>query len=133
MIPPPNVTGRLHLGHALQSTLQDVLTRWRRMQGYEALWLPGTDHAGIATQLMVERELAEQGVTRQQLGRERFLERMWAWKSLPAATSGASSIDWVLPATGPASAFTPDDGLSCRARGLRMLASWRGAHLSRRV
>ncbi len=80
MIPPPNVTGKLHLGHALQSTLQDVLTRWRRMSGFEALWLPGTDHAGIATQLMVERELATESLTRHELGRERFLERMWAWK-----------------------------------------------------
>jgi len=80
MIPPPNVTGKLHMGHALQSTLQDVLTRWRRMRGDNALWLPGTDHAGIATQLMVERELAAEGLDRVALGRERFLERMWAWK-----------------------------------------------------
>ncbi len=64
MIPPPNVTGKLHIGHALQSTLQDLLTRWRRMQGYNALWLPGTDHAGIATQLMVERQLATEGTSR---------------------------------------------------------------------
>ena len=82
MIPPPNVTGRLHMGHALQSTLQDLLTRWKRMQGFNALWLPGTDHAGIATQLMVERELVKEGTCRQQLGREVFLERMWAWKEL---------------------------------------------------
>jgi valyl-tRNA synthetase len=80
MIPPPNVTGRLHVGHALQSTIQDLLTRWRRMQGYNALWLPGTDHAGIATQLMVERQLATEGTSRRELGRERFLERMWEWK-----------------------------------------------------
>jgi valyl-tRNA synthetase len=80
MIPPPNVTGKLHMGHALQSALQDLLTRWRRMQGFNALWLPGTDHAGIATQLMVERALAEEGSSRLELGRERFLERMWAWK-----------------------------------------------------
>src|SRR5688500_4039638 len=80
MIPPPNVTGRLHMGHALQSTLQDLLTRWKRMAGYNALWLPGTDHAGIATQLMVERELGREGTSRQELGRERFFERMWAWK-----------------------------------------------------
>jgi valyl-tRNA synthetase len=80
MIPPPNVTGKLHVGHALQSSLQDLLTRWRRMQGYNALWLPGTDHAGIATQLMVERQLATEGTSRGALGRERFLERMWAWK-----------------------------------------------------
>ena len=80
MIPPPNVTGKLHVGHALQSTLQDLLTRWRRMQGYNALWLPGTDHAGIATQLMVERHLLTEGTCRRALGRERFLERMWQWK-----------------------------------------------------
>jgi valyl-tRNA synthetase len=80
MIPPPNVTGKLHVGHALQSTIQDLLTRWRRMQGYNALWLPGTDHAGIATQLMVERQLAGEGLRRVDLGREKFLERMWAWK-----------------------------------------------------
>jgi valyl-tRNA synthetase len=80
MIPPPNVTGKLHIGHALQSTLQDLLVRWKRMQGFEALWLPGTDHAGIATQLMVERELAKEGTSRRELGRERFLERAWEWK-----------------------------------------------------
>jgi len=80
MIPPPNVTGKLHMGHALQTALQDLLTRWRRMHGDNALWLPGTDHAGIATQLMVERQLAAEGVARGELGRERFLERMWEWK-----------------------------------------------------
>jgi valyl-tRNA synthetase len=80
MIPPPNVTGKLHMGHALQSTLQDLLTRWRRMQGYNALWLPGTDHAGIATQLMVERDLEKRGESRTELGREAFLERAWEWK-----------------------------------------------------
>ena len=80
MIPPPNVTGRLHMGHALQSTLQDLLTRWRRMQGYNALWLPGTDHAGIATQLMVERQIESEGSSRVELGREQFLARCWEWK-----------------------------------------------------
>src|SRR4029078_5025571 len=80
MIPPPNVTGKLHVGHALQTSIQDLLTRWRRMQGYNALWVPGTDHAGIATQLMVERQLVSEGTCRMALGRERFLERMWAWK-----------------------------------------------------
>ncbi|MFL6258598.1 MAG: valine--tRNA ligase [Thermoanaerobaculia bacterium] len=80
MIPPPNVTGKLHVGHALQSSIQDLLTRWRRMQGYNALWLPGTDHAGIATQLMVERQLATEGTSRRELGRELFLDRMWRWK-----------------------------------------------------
>ena len=80
MISPPNVTGKLHMGHALQTALQDLLTRWKRMRGFNALWLPGTDHAGIATQLMVERALAGEGVRRQDLGRERFLERTWRWK-----------------------------------------------------
>ncbi|HEY2290457.1 MAG TPA: valine--tRNA ligase, partial [Thermoanaerobaculia bacterium] len=79
MIPPPNVTGKLHVGHALQSSIQDLLTRWRRMQGFNALWLPGTDHAGIATQLMVERQLATEGTSRRELGRELFLDRMWQW------------------------------------------------------
>jgi valyl-tRNA synthetase len=80
MIPPPNVTGRLHMGHALQTALQDLLTRWRRMQGASALWLPGTDHAGIATQMMVERALEAEGTSRMELGREAFLARMWRWK-----------------------------------------------------
>ncbi len=100
LIPPPNVTGKLHIGHALQFTLQDLVIRWRRMQGFNALWLPGTDHAGIATQVMVERELAKEGTSRQALGREKFLERMWAWKaqhkddiSRQAKALGAS-CDW---------------------------------------
>ncbi|MCI0451874.1 MAG: class I tRNA ligase family protein, partial [Candidatus Latescibacteria bacterium] len=79
-LPPPNVTGVLHVGHVLGDTVQDHLIRWKHMRGYNTLWIPGTDHAGIATQLMVERELAEQGLTRQDLGRDRFLERAWAWK-----------------------------------------------------
>ncbi len=79
MIPPPNVTGVLHIGHALQSTIQDLLTRWQRMHGRNALWLPGTDHAGIATQLMVERQVAEEGGDRRAMGREAFLERVWEW------------------------------------------------------
>ena len=81
VMPPPNVTGQLHMGHALDCTLQDILTRFKRMQGYEALWLPGTDHAGIATQIKVEEELrTKEGLTRYDLGREKFLERVWAWK-----------------------------------------------------
>ena len=81
VIPPPNVTGSLHMGHALDNTLQDVLARWKRMQGYHTLWLPGTDHAGIATQIKVEGHLREEeGVTRHELGREKFLEKVWAWK-----------------------------------------------------
>ncbi len=79
VIPPPNVTGTLHMGHAFVFTLYDIVARWKRMQGYETLWLPGTDHAGIATQMVVERELAKEGLTRHQLGREKFLERVWEW------------------------------------------------------
>jgi valyl-tRNA synthetase len=116
MIPPPNVTGKLHIGHALQSTLQDLLTRWKRMQGYNALWLPGTDHAGIATQLMVERELAKEGCSKQQLGRERFLERMWAWKEQYHGNIRrqldlmGASCDWTRER------FTMDEGLSRAVR-----------------
>ncbi len=81
LMPPPNVTGSLHIGHALGKTLQDILIRWRRMQGYNALWIPGTDHAGIATQMIVEKELRRtEGITRHELGREEFLRRVWAWK-----------------------------------------------------
>lgn len=79
VIPPPNVTGALHMGHALDNVLQDALTRWRRMQGCRALWMPGTDHAGIATQSVVERQLKAEGLTRQGLGREAFLARVWQW------------------------------------------------------
>ena len=82
VMPPPNVTGQLHMGHALDATLQDILTRYKRMQGYAALWLPGTDHAGIATQIKVEEELrVKEGITRYDLGREKFLERVWDWKN----------------------------------------------------
>ncbi len=116
MIPPPNVTGTLHMGHALTMTLQDTLIRWRRMQGRDTLWQPGTDHAGIATQLVVERRLATEGTTRQQLGRSTFLERVWEWK----AESGngitkqlrrlGSSLDWSRER------FTMDEGLSRAVR-----------------
>ncbi len=82
MIPPPNVTGSLHVGHAFNNTLQDILTRWKRMQGYDVLWQPGTDHAGIATQLVVERKLAEKGNdSRAEMGREKFLKKVWEWKA----------------------------------------------------
>ena len=80
VIPPPNVTAVLHAGHALNNTLQDILTRWRRMQGCEALWMPGTDHAGIATQTVVEKRLLSEGTSRRELGREKFVERIQAWK-----------------------------------------------------
>ena len=80
MMPPPNVTGRLHIGHALTFTLQDIITRYKRMDGYKTLWQPGTDHAGIATQNVVEKQLLAEGITKEELGREKFLERVWAWK-----------------------------------------------------
>ena len=116
MIPPPNVTGKLHVGHALQSTLQDLLTRWRRMQGFNALWLPGTDHAGIATQLMVERHLEGEGTSRRDMGRERFLERMWEWKAQYHGNIReqldllGASCDWTRER------FTLDEGLSRAVR-----------------
>ncbi|MDD5203216.1 MAG: class I tRNA ligase family protein, partial [Sulfurimonas sp.] len=81
MMPPPNVTGRLHIGHALTFTLQDIITRYKRMDGYKTLWQPGTDHAGIATQNVVEKQLLAEGTTKEALGREKFLERAWAWKA----------------------------------------------------
>ena len=80
VMPPPNITGQLHIGHALDNTLQDILTRWRRMQGYEALWLPGTDHASIATEAKIVEAMRKEGLTKEDLGREKFLERAWAWK-----------------------------------------------------
>src|SRR5207249_2224536 len=86
VIPPPNVTGSLHMGHALQHTMMDVLTRYKRMLGWRTLWLPGMDHAGISTQLMVTRELKKEGKTRHDLGREKFIERVWQWKQKSGAT-----------------------------------------------
>jgi valyl-tRNA synthetase len=99
-IPPPNVTGSLHMGHALQHTLMDLLTRWRRMQGRKALWLPGQDHAGIATQVLVERQLKVEGLTRKQMGREEFERRVWNWKEQSGGTilqqmrREGASVDW---------------------------------------
>ncbi len=116
MIPPPNVTGKLHIGHALQSTLQDLLVRWHRMRGENALWLPGTDHAGIATQLMVERQLEKEGTSRKAIGRAAFLERTWEWKReyhgnirTQLDLLGAS-CDWTRER------FTLDEGLSQAVR-----------------
>ncbi len=86
VIPPPNVTGSLHMGHALNNTLQDILIRLHRMKGFETLWLPGTDHAGIATQNVVEREIAKEGLTREDLGREKFVDRVWQWKEVYGST-----------------------------------------------
>jgi valyl-tRNA synthetase len=113
LLPPPNVTGRLHIGHMLEHTQMDILTRWRRMSGDTAVWVPGTDHAGIATQMMVERQLAAEGTTtRQQMGREAFTERVWAWKQQygSAITDQmrrlGASVDWSREY------FTMDDRLS---------------------
>jgi len=80
VIPPPNVTGSLHMGHAMDNTLQDILVRWHRMSGDNTLWMPGTDHAGIITEIVMERMLAEEGTDRYELGREEFIRRMWQWK-----------------------------------------------------
>ncbi len=116
MIPPPNVTGSLHMGHALTFTVQDTLVRWRRMQGRDTLWQPGTDHAGIATQMVVERLLAEEGKDRRQMGREAFLERVWQWKAESGGTITrqlrrlGASLDW------PRERFTMDDGLSAAVK-----------------
>jgi len=114
MIPPPNVTGTLHMGHAFQHTLMDALTRYERMRGRHALWQPGTDHAGIATQMVVERQLNAQGVKRTDLGREAFLERVCSGRSSPAAPSAPRCADWETRSTGRASASPWIRG--CRAR-----------------
>jgi valyl-tRNA synthetase len=116
VIPPPNVTGRLHMGHALNNTLQDLVVRYRRMKGDETCWFPGTDHAGIATQNVVERELAHEGLRRQDLGREAFVQRVWAWKEkygseiIDQLKSLGCSCDWSRLR------FTLDDGLSRAVR-----------------
>ncbi|WP_418790757.1 valine--tRNA ligase [Phosphitispora sp. TUW77] len=112
VMPPPNVTGALHMGHAMDNTLQDILIRWRRMQGYNTLWVPGTDHAGIATQAKVEEQIAKEGVSKYDLGREKFLERVWEWKELYHGRIASqlrvigSSCDW------DRERFTMDEGCS---------------------
>ncbi|MDN5300958.1 MAG: valyl-tRNA synthetase [Thermoanaerobacteraceae bacterium] len=116
VIPPPNVTGQLHMGHALNNTLQDIIIRAKRMQGYSALWLPGTDHAGIATEAKVKEQLAEEGLSKYDVGREKFLERVWAWKEKYGGTiikqlkKLGSSCDWSRLR------FTMDEGLSKAVR-----------------
>jgi valyl-tRNA synthetase len=114
MIPPPNVTGTLHMGHAFQDTIMDALTRYHRMRGDNTLWQPGTDHAGIATQMVVERQLNAEGTNAPRPGPRAFVERVWQWKAAirrhdlaPAAPLGAS-VDWSRER------FTMDEG--CRAR-----------------
>ena len=116
MLPPPNVTGSLHMGHALDHTLMDALTRRKRMQGYEVLWLPGMDHAGIATQSVVEKQLAVDGKTKEDFGRELFIDKVWDWKHDSGGTIGAQmrrlgdGVDWSRDR------FTMDDGLSRAVR-----------------
>jgi valyl-tRNA synthetase len=116
VIPPPNVTGMLHIGHALDFTLQDILIRTKRMQGYDALWLPGTDHAGIATQTKVEQKLREQGISRHDLGREAFLEKVWEWKGQYADTIRAQWAKMGLSLDYSRERFTLDEGLSKAVR-----------------
>lgn len=112
VIPPPNVTGILHLGHVLNNTIQDILIRWKKMQGYEALWMPGTDHAGIATQVVVEKSLAREGINRKDLGREKFIEAVWKWREeyggaiINQLKALGCACDWERER------FTMDEGLS---------------------
>ena len=117
VIPPPNVTGSLHIGHALNNTLQDILARYHRMRGEAVLWLPGTDHAGIATQMVVERQLAAEGnISRRDMGRDAFVERVWTWKKQSGGTIVnqlkrlGASCDWSRER------FTLDTGLSAAVR-----------------
>ena len=116
VMPPPNVTGQLHMGHAMDATLQDTLIRFKRMQGYNALWVPGVDHAGIATQIKVEEELRKEGLTRYDLGREKFLERVWDWKNkfgnriVEQQKKLGASCDW------DRARFTMDEGCSKAVR-----------------
>lgn len=116
VIPPPNVTGMLHIGHAMDFTLQDILIRTKRMQGYDALWLPGSDHAGIATQTKVEQKLREQGLTRYDLGREKFLEKVWEWKDQYADTIRDQWAKMGLSLDYSRERFTLDEGLSQAVR-----------------
>jgi valyl-tRNA synthetase len=116
VIPPPNVTGRLHIGHALVMSLQDIIVRWKRMSGFNTLWVPGTDHAGIATQMVVEKQLEKEGISRFELGREKFTERVWQWKEQHSTeikdqlTRLGASADWTRER------FTLDEGLSRAVR-----------------
>lgn len=118
VIPPPNVTGALHIGHALDNTLQDVLIRWKRMQGFDALYLPGTDHAGISTQVKVEAMLREEGLDRATLGRDGFLQRVWAWKAQCATHIHAQWATLGLSLDYSRERFTLDEGLSKAVRAL---------------
>ncbi|MCB1578460.1 MAG: class I tRNA ligase family protein, partial [Xanthomonadales bacterium] len=122
LLPPPNVTGTLHMGHAFQQTIMDALCRYQRMRGSRTLWQGGTDHAGIATQKIVENQLAAEGKTRHDLGREKFIERVWEWKQESGSTISnqmrrlGASIDWSRER------FTMDEGLSAAVR--RVFVQW---------
>ena len=116
VMPPPNITGQLHMGHALDNTLQDAIIRWRRMQGYDALWLPGTDHASIATEAKIVEAMAKEGIKKEDIGREAFLERAWQWKEqfggriIQQLKKMGSSCDW------DRLRFTMDEGCSKAVR-----------------
>src|SRR5437588_2259036 len=133
LLPPPNVTGNLHMGHMFEHTESDILMRWRRMLGQRVLWIPGTDHAGIATQMLVERQVTSEGTTRQKMGREAFVERVWKWREhyggtiLSQMKRLGASVDW------DREYFTMDDRLSVAVREafVRLYESGvihRGAH-----
>jgi len=116
LLPPPNVTGNLHMGHMFEHTESDILIRWHRMCGNRVLWIPGTDHAGIATQMLVERQITSEGTTRQQMGREKFVERVWEWRRhyggaiLGQMKRLGASVDW------DREYFTMDERLSVAVR-----------------
>ena len=116
VIPPPNVTGSLHMGHMLEHTEIDVTIRWHRMRGEATLWLPGTDHAGIATQMVVERQLLAQGIKRHELGREEFEKRVWAWKEESGGTIKRQMIRLGASCDWSRERFTLDPGLSRAVR-----------------
>ena len=122
VIPPPNVTGILHMGHALNESIQDVMVRRKRMQGFNAVWVPGTDHAGIATQNVVERQLEKQGITRHDLGRERFVEEVWGWKAEYHARITAQQKRMGISCDWQRERFTLDDGLSAAVTRIESLA-----------
>ena len=131
VIPPPNVTGSLHMGHALNNTLQDILIRYHRMNGHNTLWMPGMDHAGIATQNVVERQLAAEGLTRGDLGRDKFIERVWEWKEhsggviINQLKRLGCSCDW------DRERFTMDKGLSNAVREVFVRLYDEGLNLQR--
>ena len=116
VIPPPNITGQLHMGHALDNTLQDIIIRFKRMQGYEALWLPGTDHASIATEAKIVESMREEGISKEDIGREKFLERAWDWRKqyggriVSQLKKMGSSCDW------DRERFTMDEGCNKAVR-----------------